>query len=401
MSSTDREEVLLQTDRLILSSHFKNSRRYTDMLRYVVRHTLDGQADTLKERTLGIEVFGREPSFDTAGDSIVRVAAAEVRKRLALYYQEEGHEQELRIDLPAGSYVARFRHPQQPMPAVVADQKPLSPSGNPPAADSSTRVNSSIGKRFLLSASTLALLGIAAVATVHFIGQHGKQRDFLGPLWKSSEDAILCIGSPLVIQNQPGINDQASAIAMGQPTANNTLIPLADAITLSRVQHLLSEHRKLSRVQLARVSPFNDLRVGPTILIGAFDNPWTLRLTEKMRFRLVGSDGTQGSIVDTTTKSRQSWTVDFHVPYSDRTQDYGIVAMTHDDTLGQPLLIVAGIGPNGTMAAGEFLINQADLDALWKMAPKNWSGENVEVVLATQVIQDNSGAPQIVAAEFW
>ena len=76
ISSADKEAVNLQVDRLLSSSHFRNSRRYTDLLRFVVQQTLEGRADSLKERTLGIEVFGREPNFDTAGDSIVRVAAA-------------------------------------------------------------------------------------------------------------------------------------------------------------------------------------------------------------------------------------------------------------------------------------------------------------------------------------
>ena len=112
MPHKEKEAALLQTERLLSSSHFRTSRRYTALLRYVVQQTLDAHADTLKERTLGVEIFEREPGFDTAGDSIVRVAAAEVRKRITQYYQEEGHEDELRIDLPSGSYVPRFRPPQ-------------------------------------------------------------------------------------------------------------------------------------------------------------------------------------------------------------------------------------------------------------------------------------------------
>src|ERR1017187_5661553 len=83
LSPADKEAVLLQVERILSSSHFRNSRRYTDLLRYVVQQTIEGHADILKERTLGIEVFGRKPSFDTSGDSIVRVAVAEVRKRIA------------------------------------------------------------------------------------------------------------------------------------------------------------------------------------------------------------------------------------------------------------------------------------------------------------------------------
>lgn len=205
----------------------------------------------------------------------------------------------------------------------------------------------------------------------------------------------------MLAQNQPGVNDQAAATALGQPTANNTVLPFSDAMTLSRFQVLLNSHRKPNRVQLARNTTFDDLRAGPAILIGALDNPWTMRLTDKLRFHFRGTDAGEGEIVDSMTKSDRRWSVDFHVPYSDRTQDYAIVAITHDDTLDQSLVVAAGIGPNGTMAAGEFLMDRGNLDALQRMAPANWSGENVEVVLATHVIQGNSGPPRIVAVEYW
>lgn len=402
LSSADKEAVLRQTERLLSNPHFRNSRRYTDMLRYVVQQTLEGNGDTLKERTLGIEVFGREPSFDTAGDSIVRVAAAEVRKRIAQYYQEDGHEQELRIDLPSGSYVARFRRPQQPTPETATDIQTTSPAHTDQLTNiPSVKARTSGWIRIAIPAGVLALIAIASVVGVHFTGRTAMHSDLLDPFWKSPQEAILCIGSPLLAQNQPGINDHAAAMALGQPAVNNTVVPFADAITLSSLRNLLNDHGKPNRVQLAKFTSLSDLRGGPVILISGLDNPWTLRLTDKMRFRLVGSDGAQGYIVDSKAKTNANWTVDFHVPYSDRTQDYAVVAITHDDTLDQPLVIAAGIGPNGTMAAGEFLINRRDLDALWRMAPANWSGKNVEVVLATQVIQGNSGAPQIIAAEFW
>ena len=401
MSVVDKQAVQQQVERLLASSHFKNSRRYPDLLRFVVERTLHGNADTLKERTLGIEVFGREPGFDTAGDSIVRVAAAEVRKRIAQYYQEDGHEDELRIDLPSGSYVARFRSPQSPAPISVGAPKGTKAAPNERISQFPHYSGvSSPWKKVTMAAATLLLIALATVAGIRFLGRSADQRDLLDPIWKSPRESILCIGTPQLAQNQPGANDQTAA-ALGEPTANNTLLPFADAMTLSRFEVLLNRHGKQDRVQLARSTTFSDLRSGPAILIGAFDNPWTLRLTGKMRFRFSGTDEMEGEIVDTRATPNKRWNVDFHIPYSDRTQDYAIVAIAHDETLDQPLLIAAGIGPNGTMTASEFLLNTSNLEALAKRAPANWSGKNVEVVLATQVIQGNSGPPQIVAAEFW
>jgi len=60
-----------------------------------------------------------------------------------------------------------------------------------------------------------------------------------------------------------------------------------------------------------------------------------------------------------------------------------------------------GVGPNGTVAAREFAINKGGLAVLWKKARTTWSGKNVEVVLATQVIRGSSEEPRIMAPEFW
>src|SRR5271154_5079155 len=108
----DRKAILEQVERLLRNSHFNQSRRFPSFLRFVIEQTLLGQTDLLKERTLGMEIFGREADYDTASDPIVRVTATEIRKRIAQYYQEPGHEGELRVSLPSGSYVPQFHWPQ-------------------------------------------------------------------------------------------------------------------------------------------------------------------------------------------------------------------------------------------------------------------------------------------------
>src|ERR1700733_1311106 len=103
-----RSDLLEQLERIVRSKHFRNSKRYPTFLRFVVEQTLAGKTEALKERTLGVDVFARPSHYDTNDDPIVRVTAGEIRKRIAQYYQEPGHEDELRIDLPLGSYVPHF-----------------------------------------------------------------------------------------------------------------------------------------------------------------------------------------------------------------------------------------------------------------------------------------------------
>src|SRR3984957_2758310 len=101
--------VLAQLELLLIHPLFSQSKRYPALLRFVVEQTLDGNADQVKERLIGMEVFGRAPGYDANADPVVRVAAGEIRKRLAQYYYDPAHQEEIRIELPTGSYVPVFQ----------------------------------------------------------------------------------------------------------------------------------------------------------------------------------------------------------------------------------------------------------------------------------------------------
>ncbi len=121
MSSTDPvskpdgpgpEEAGLVRDHLkevIASRAFAGSKRAQDFLQLIVEHALAGRFDSLRERMIGAEMFGRPIDYDTANDAVVRVKATEVRKKLAQYYQESRKKTAVRIELPIGSYVPKFQ----------------------------------------------------------------------------------------------------------------------------------------------------------------------------------------------------------------------------------------------------------------------------------------------------
>src|ERR1700759_1085763 len=83
------EMIRAQVDLLVAAEVFRFSKRSVTFLTYVVEQTLSGSADQIKERTIGVEVFGRKPSYDTNVDHVVRTAGIELRKRLAIYYGDE------------------------------------------------------------------------------------------------------------------------------------------------------------------------------------------------------------------------------------------------------------------------------------------------------------------------
>ena len=113
-SEVERAAVQQQLEKLLATSLFNSSKRYPSFLKFVVTRALAGQTDQLKERILGVEVFGRPADYDTNTDPIVRVTAAEIRKRIEQYYQDPKHSQEIRLFLPSGSYAPLFSWPGHP-----------------------------------------------------------------------------------------------------------------------------------------------------------------------------------------------------------------------------------------------------------------------------------------------
>ncbi|HMF77926.1 MAG TPA: hypothetical protein VK604_19880 [Bryobacteraceae bacterium] len=107
---------------IVESPAFRGSRRSQEFLQFIVDHALNGHFDELKERSLGVELFGREPSYDTGDDSIVRVTACDLRKRLTQFYAESDSDSGLRVDLRPGSYIPEFRNMVTPLSAGAASE---------------------------------------------------------------------------------------------------------------------------------------------------------------------------------------------------------------------------------------------------------------------------------------
>lgn len=102
-------EISAELERVLNSQTFRNAKAPQNFLRYVVERTLAGEAKQIKEIAIGIDVFRRGTPFDPRLDNIVRVEARKLRQRLGKYYETEGLENPVRIDLPQGGYVPAFR----------------------------------------------------------------------------------------------------------------------------------------------------------------------------------------------------------------------------------------------------------------------------------------------------
>lgn len=392
VGEAQREAIHRQLERILSHPHFKHSKRYPNLLRYVVERTLRGDSH-LKERTLGVEVFGRDPDYDTNEDPVVRVTAGEIRKRIAQYYHEPGHEDELRIDLPAGSYAPEFHLPVER--AAIDSSHHGSDVLDMYAVPARTRV----AKRSLVYFLLIILAGAAAIGTARVKAWVSPRPidDFWGPVLDSPAPSLVAIGEPNALEPQ-----KKGDFSVSDHIYSGDRITFSDANALFRLAVLLGSRGKPARLQTSMATTLTDMRQGPAVLIAGFDNEWTVRSTSSLRYHFAANPPDRVFwIEDRNNPSRKDWQVDFKEKYSLLTQDYAIVSRFYDATTGQPVVIAAGLGENGTIAAGEFLTDSHEMENATKNAPKDWRTENVEFVLATQVINERSGCPRVLAAYFW
>lgn len=389
------DEVRGQLIRLLASPLFQHSKHYPGLLRYIVSETLDGRASHLKERALGVDVFSRDPNYDTNADPVVRTTACEVRKRIAQYYHEPGHEDEIRIDLPLGAYVPEFRFAlTKPLPSPSAD----SPS-NPEIAALTPQP-----KRWnwiVAAAVTLSLCAAGILWSRQWTPGTALDR-FWSPVVNSRTPVLMCISGVL--------NQEPPNSTPGFPSSDSTVrdmlrwnrVPFSDALALSSLMRFLGSRNQHPHVRLAASLKLEDLRDGPAVLIGAFNNHWTLRLARQMRFSFA-NEGAVNFIHDRKNPAARKWRNEsgLDIPLMSLSEDYALISRVVDPTTGQLVVTAAGIMAYGTRAAGEFLTDPAYMEQAVKLAPGDWSHKNIQIVLSTKIVGENNGPPRVEAAYVW
>jgi hypothetical protein len=397
-TAVDRELVLVELREVLSSAHFRNSSRYPKLLNYVVTKTLDGDTQQFKERTLGIEIFGREPDYDTNVDPVVRVTAAEVRKRLAQHYHERGRPGIVEIHLPAGSYVPCFtlRPSAEEQPgshyaasARLANVNAISQDMPAPARWSSSQHYS------LLRALGIIALAAAVIAVPAIRGnlKPSPSDAFWKPLLQSP-GSVLAVMPTSLRTGQQGAG--LSSVSHGPYDQ----ISLSDAIALSHLTNLFGNRSKQYQVKQSDSTVLGDLRQRPVVLVGAVNNHWTMSLTAPMRFHFVLEPNVV-RIVDKEHAEMRDWVIDYTHPYAYAEHDYAIVARYSDPTTSGNILIIAGIGAHATQAASEFVTSPSEMGQIARMAPSGWEKKNLEMIVRTDVINGDASPAHLVAVTAW
>jgi hypothetical protein len=410
--SSEREKgaVQEQLEKLLATSLFNSSKRYPSFLRFVVARVLAGQTDQLKERILGVEIFGRPADYDTNTDPIVRVTAAEIRKRIEHYYQDPKHSQEIRLFLPAGSYAPQFSWPGHPSGASSPTLEMSSHSSDSlvvqvPAVHATPVLvpsKQTFWQKQRVVFGLLLLTVVIASSAAFYLFRPSVLKQFWEPFVKSNEPVLFCIAD----QNQYStIRLRDAADPLHETTLSDTMtaIIIDDVSPLVNVAGMLRTYGKTYRVLGESSTNLADLRRGPSVFIGAFDNAWTLRLTSPLRFHFANDPAmTKFWIEDRTNPAKRDWVLDRSQQLQTGVyKDYAIVTRLVDPNTDQFVVVAAGIGRGGTVAAGEFLVDERHMEEMLAQIPKDWKRKNLEIVLETQVIQNRSGPPRISAVHVW
>jgi hypothetical protein len=394
------EEVLAELERVLGSPLFRASRRCQVLLRRIVEQTLAGDVDSLKERSLGVDVFGRPPDYDTSEDPVVRSSAAEIRKKLAQYYQEAGHESAARIALPPGSYLAEFHFGAErpPAPVISAKTKPR--------------------RRILLEAGAAVGLIILAAGLTTVKLRRSDLDDLWGPVLNSPGPVLVCVGIQAAYNLRSAqAQDEIQGILPPRPAAEakrptiraddlvllrDRYVALDDALCLARLTSLLERYRKPYHIRAERSTSFADLRDTPAVLIGAFDNPWTLRTADQLRFTFrKNSEQDTGMVYDRQHPENSQWKLSKYWPNWDVPLDYAIITRMVDTATDRPVIIAAGLTQYGTLGAGEFLSNPEYFSEAAGHLPPNWERKNLQIVLSVPVVNRISGRPRVLATHVW
>ena len=373
-----KQQIVDRLDSILAAPAFASSKRCQDFLRYIVTEAIEGRRDEINERNIAHVVFRKSQRFEPSEDSLVRVKAHEVRRRLAQYYQDNPRA-DLKIEIPHGGYAPNFV--TQPV-----SQAPMQDAGDRPLPVPAPKPSITRRRAFWYIAGTAAAAA-AVPASIYMVAGHTLTP--LEKLWKPVRDehSPLLISIP-VLTSQTVHGAIADRVGMGV------------AASVSQAANFLNAHHLPYHLRFGSGLTFAQLREQPSLLLGGFTSSWGLWATKGLRFQLVAAKKWADSYVaDTQTGKR--WQAENLQPNGYATADYGIVARLFDGVSGQVLFVAAGITTFGTEGAASVLFDPKAFQRVLKGAPDDWTEKNLEAIVKVSIFGTTPSTPEIIATHFW
>jgi len=435
-------------EEVLAGSSFRSSPQCQALLRYIVEQSVAHRDEMLRERMIGINVFGRPADYDTGNDPVVRSRAAEVRKRLAQHYLQHEHGPEaMRIEIPSGSYRAIFTVLDR-----TWDSAPRTIKGganlDPPDQKTDRNPNHGVNEHSVSAQAPVAqdrrrpasrrypgiglswlrwLAGSVLVATILLTAglftvrqgraPHQRLYDMFWAPIVNKQSVLIVIGANHTYILSDDFLDRYRTehqlqylgrgreffidLKSGDKIDENDLIPtnsfigFGDVAAAARVASTLTRFNKPYDLRYGDNIAVGDLQSSPAVLIGGFSNVWTLEVMHHLPFRLEGGD----RIVEGSEKKRV-W-IRQSDPGTMRGDDYAVVTRLNDSETGNFVLAIAGIDTYSNQASADFLDNATKLGNLLQSLPIAWQQKNMQIVLHTTVMAHVPAVVSVEAVKVW
>lgn len=385
------EGVREELERVLNSREFRASRRCQDFLRYVVEAVLAGSSDSLKERTIGIEVFGRPSSYETGEDATVRVKAGEIRKRLGLYYgtNQSGP---IVIDLPVGTYVPEFH--------LAHSRKTFKEPA--PSAELAASGSTKSRKWYGWAAGVLLVLAVVGL----FLGYRMRQNSgttsaafegFWEPVLKERRPVSLCAVVVPVYSRMTDRGPGEPAKAEDFQLVPDQFLAVGDLSSLLKISAMFGRMSHPYQMRVGSDVTFRDVVSSPAVLIGFSYTKWD-EVSRGFRY-FIDMDRRPITILDNGKPTK--WSLATHPDDPGLGEDYAIVSRVFDADTHNILVQISGISHYGTEAATDFVTSPALLEEAMHDAPSGWERKNIQIVLHVKIIGRTPGVPSVLSTHIW
>ncbi|HEX8712045.1 MAG TPA: hypothetical protein VF730_09250 [Terracidiphilus sp.] len=435
----DTETCQAVLDRILSSPQLKRSVRMRELLAYVGRKALDEGCEQLHEQEIGTEVFGRPPGYDTSVDNIVRVNATELRKRIDAYFETEGVNESLIMEIPRGSYIPvfRYRPVESPIvsgptvPALVEDPEPRPVASLAPPLPAPQRRWPWIAGAIVGGLAAVAL-GVACLSlwlqnrAMHKLLYPWESKPAVSAFWTDflnanpTTDLVMsdtAFGMLQTISKQTySLQDYLNRSYIGQaqrpngdPQVNEILAMLGRRTLLSRGEFTTAQHiddldplNTLIHFYYARNYMPSLIKRHNVILFGTrLSNPWIEVFDSRLAFAIERNPG----VVNAENRGAPRLVVDNRSPAAGEQATYAPAANTgyctaayfpNTERTGRVLLI-EGTTSEAAEGCGDFLMSEPGMENLQKKLGKTTT-PYFQVLLRTSQLIDTPITSTILAA---
>ncbi|HTF72489.1 MAG TPA: hypothetical protein VK638_58450 [Edaphobacter sp.] len=411
---------------ILASSYFAKAPLLSAFLLHVSRRSLDDGMVRISEYEIGRSVFQRSADFHPREDNIVRTYARHLRKRLQEYYETDGANDTVRIEIPKGTYVPVF-HTGDSQPAAPEEEIFTPPANETSALTKLPEQRLWRGRAWRLP---VAVLVIAVYSITLFQIAHGtahtsafaERRGLLHPMWgqlfRSDRDTVVVPGDiGFVILQQSNrrtfslaeyvswfsSDDLDSHLSMGY-LKDQTYTSVLNLEIVSRLQRLPEVNMSRFVIRAARNVRLDDLRNGNAILLGSsYSNPWDEIFSDKLNFHFVNRPSdSRFWIVNQRPVGPEANTYE-SVTTSTVHKTYAVVAMVPNLNRNGHVLLLQGLDATGTQAAAEMLFNSDDMGNAIQDAINRYGAKGrFELLIEVNSLDANSHATdgRIIASRF-